>query len=211
MKIFTYEVNPFSENTYLLVKENKALLFDPGFYTPAEMNIFLQTLEQEKAELVGILLTHAHLDHVFGLDMVKNRFDVPVYLHPEDNFFWDNYVKTAEMFGFKVKPFEFRPEPLFPNSDFHLHGFQFDVRFTPGHAPGHLSYYIEEIKTVISGDALFYESIGRTDLYQGNFSVLESSIRKELYSLPNETIVMPGHGPSTNIGHEKKHNPFVKI
>lgn len=210
MKVFTYEVNPFRENTYLLVEDGRAVLFDSGFYTASEMNIFLQTLEQEKAGLEAIILTHAHLDHVFGIEMVKNRFDVPVYLHPEDFYFWDNYVASAARFGFQVKPFGFQPESITPASSVNLHGFEFDVRFTPGHAPGHLSFYIKEIGTVISGDALFKESVGRTDLYKGDFAQLESSIRTELYTLPDDTIVLPGHGPFTTIGHEKMHNPFVK-
>lgn len=210
MKIFSYEVNPFRENTYLLINEEKALLFDPGFYTASEMNIFLQTLQQNNATLEAILLTHAHLDHVFGIEMVRNRFEVPVYLHPEDQFFWDNYMASAAMFGFQVQPFDFNPEPLPLDPSFKMAGVDFDVRFTPGHAPGHVSYYIKEIGTVISGDALFRESVGRTDLHKGDFNILENSIRTQLYTLPDETRVLSGHGPETTIGHEKRHNPFVR-
>jgi glyoxylase-like metal-dependent hydrolase (beta-lactamase superfamily II) len=210
MNIHTFQVNPFQENTYLVSQNGRAIVVDPGFYNASEINIFLQALEQENAKLEAIVLTHAHLDHVFGVDKVRNRFDIPVYLHKEDLYFWENYMLSAARFGFDVKPFDFVPENMSPTTDYEIAGMHFDVRFTPGHAPGHVSLYSKEHALVISGDVLFRESVGRTDLYKGDFDVLENSIRTQLYTLPDETKVYSGHGPETTIGHEKRHNPYVR-
>ncbi len=209
MTILSFEVNPFRENTYVLINGSEALIFDPGFIDANEMNLLIQALDQHQAQPVAVLLTHAHLDHVFGIDMVYNKYQIPVYLHPDDFVFWNHYATMGEVYGFNLRPFGFQPEPLSPG----IHSFagvEFDVRFTPGHAPGHLAYYIASEKTVISGDALFHESIGRTDLQFGDFKTLEHSIQTQLYTLPDDTKVLSGHGKPTTIGHEKRHNGFVR-
>lgn len=205
-----YTVNPFSENTYVLIKDEKAVIFDPGFMYASEMSGFLKLLEDNNARLEAILLTHAHIDHVLGIQKVKDRFDVPVYLHADDRYLWDNYMSQSAMFGFDVQPFDFDPEPINPSPKWSVGSFEFDVRFTPGHAPGHVVYYLKDQNMLIGGDTLFRESIGRTDLYKGDFNLLEQSIRQQLYVLPDQTTVFSGHGPETTIGHEKAHNPFVR-
>ncbi len=205
-----YTVNPFSENTYMLIKDDKAVIFDPGFMYASEMSGFLKLLEDNKARLEAIFLTHAHIDHVLGIQKVRDRFDVPVYLHEEDRYLWDNYMSQSAMFGFDVQPFDFEPERIKPSPKWSVGSFEFDVRFTPGHAPGHVVFYLKDQNVLIGGDTLFRESIGRTDLYKGNFTLLEQSIREQLYTLPDETTVFSGHGPETTIGHEKAHNPFVR-
>lgn len=210
MKIESFVVNPFQENTYVLLNDVKALLFDPGYMHPNELNLLIELLEHEKVIPEAILLTHAHLDHVFGIEMVRNRFDIPVYLHPDEFIFWDHFALMGQKYGFDLKPFDFQPIPLYEGK-LTMCGVNFELLFTPGHAPGHLSFYIPEIKSVISGDALFRETVGRTDLQFGDFKVLENSIRTKLYTLPDETRVLSGHGPETTIGHEKKHNGFVRI
>ena len=118
---------------------------------------------------------------------------------------------SAAMFGLQVDGFSFDPQPLAVQPEWRLGNFVFEVRYTPGHSPDHLSLYHAEDEIMIAGDALFKEGIGRTDLYKGDFSMLEKSIREQLYSLPDDTVVYPGHGPETTIGHEKKSNPFVKL
>lgn len=205
-----FQVNPFQENTWLVSHNHRAVVVDPGFMSASEIQPFLNQLQEKNLVLEAILLTHAHLDHIFGIDKVLGRFDIPVYLHPEDLIFWENYMSTAAMYGFQVQPFAFEPLPILPQKNFEVAGMKMDVLFTPGHAPGHVAYYFEEAGVVVSGDALFRESVGRTDLPKGDFSVLESSIRSKLYILPEETRVLPGHGPETTIGYEKRFNPFVK-
>ena len=210
MHIKSFEVGPFLENTYLLEKEGQALLIDPGFYTKEEFQSFKDHLNESGNELKGIVLTHAHVDHVLGLHQTLKEFDVTVYLNTVDLFLWKNFGSQATMFGLRQVDFSFIPEALPSEGEFTVSGFEFECLYTPGHAPDHTSLYFEDAGFCLAGDALFKESIGRTDLYKGDFTILEKSIREKLYSLPNETVIYPGHGPSTTIAHEKQFNPYVK-
>lgn len=210
MHIHTFEVGPFQENTYLIINNAEALLVDPGFYTNKEFESFSDTLRQTGATLQAILLTHAHVDHVLGLHQTLKKFKVPVYLNTEDLFLWENFGSQATMFGLHQVGFSFTPESLPSEGLFSIAGFEFECLFTPGHAPDHTAFYFSESGVCLAGDALFRESIGRTDLYEGDFSVLEQSIREKLYTLPEETVIYPGHGSTTTITHEKQYNPYVK-
>lgn len=210
MQINFFTVGPFQENTYVLIEGDEALIIDPGFTQDSEYNTVKSTIEDEGATLKAIVLTHAHVDHVLGIDQVLDDYDVPVYLSDKDRYLWDNFASQAAMFGLQVDGFSFDPEPLKVQPEWTLGNFRFEVRYTPGHSPDHVSLYSSPDGVVIAGDALFKEGIGRTDLYKGDFSLLEKSIREKLYSLPDNTIVYPGHGPETTIGHEKRSNPFVK-
>lgn len=210
MQIDSFTVGPFAENTYLLSNSGKALLVDPGFFEQHEFDAFKEQLDEREAELSAVILTHAHVDHVLGLSKVRSEFDVPVYLNDSDHFLWENFPSQAQRFGFNADPFGFEPEPLPEQKGWEIAGFKFDVLYTPGHSPDHVSLYSADHNLVIAGDALFRQGIGRTDLYKGDFSVLEKSIREKLYALPDETEVYPGHGSKTTIGYEKENNPFVK-
>lgn len=210
MKTDKFEVGPFAENSYLLKKSGEAILIDPGFSSESEYQSFKKTLKSSETELKYIILTHAHIDHVMGLNRVREEFDVPVYLNHTDLELWKNFRDQAAMFGFNLPDFDFIPEPLKVQKGFQLGKFSFDVLYTPGHSPDHVSLYFPDAELVIAGDALFRESIGRTDLYKGSFDRLAKSIREELYTLPDHTEVLPGHGPKTTIGHEKMNNAFVK-
>lgn len=207
MEVQKFEVGPFLENTYLLKKEDQYLLVDPGFSTEPEYQELKSSLN---GELKAIVLTHAHVDHVLGLGRVMRDFDIPVYLCDEDRFLWENFGSQAQMFGINQGGFDFEPEPLPSEGSFSIGNFEFKCLYTPGHSPDHISLYFDEDELVIAGDALFKESIGRTDLYKGNFELLKKSIKKQLYSLPDQTTVYPGHGPTTTIAHEKNNNPFVQ-
>ena len=210
MHIDSFTVGPFAENTYVLREDGESLLVDPGFIEDSEYRQVKSAILDNDSSLKAVLLTHAHVDHLLGLDRVLDDFDVPVYLSDKDRYLWNNFPSQAAMFGFRSEGFSFEPEPLNVQKDWKIGNFSFDVRYTPGHAPDHLSLYSREDEAVISGDALFKEGIGRTDLYKGDFNTLETSIREQLYTLPDETVVYAGHGPATTIGHEKKANPFVK-
>ena len=210
MKLKTYTVGPFSENTYLLSTENESILFDPGFFDPVEYRTFKDELDESGSQLIAVILTHAHVDHLLGLEKVLKDYKVHVYLNHSDLYLWENFPNQAQMFGFRTASFDFVPEPLPEQKDFKVGDFQFDVLYTPGHSPDHVSLYFKDEGLLISGDALFMQSIGRTDLYKGDFDTLATSIRKKLYTLPDETVVWPGHGLSTTIGFEKEQNGFVK-
>ncbi|MBN2733032.1 MAG: MBL fold metallo-hydrolase [Balneolaceae bacterium] len=210
MELHSFTVGPFAENTYLLINGADALLVDPGFNEPAELNAFQQKFEESPASLKAIILTHAHVDHVLGLQKALDQYDVPVYLNDTDRYLWNNFASQAQMFGFQAADFNFDPEPLPATENWTIGSFTFDNLYTPGHAPDHISLYHRESEILIAGDALFREGIGRTDLYKGSMEVLKKSIREKLYRLPDGTTVYPGHGPKTTIGHEKKANPFVR-
>jgi glyoxylase-like metal-dependent hydrolase (beta-lactamase superfamily II) len=210
MNIIKYTVGPFAENTYLLIEGEQALIIDPGFLEDSEFQTVKKQIDEQDLELFAVVLTHAHVDHVLGLQRVVDDFDVPVYLSDKDRHLWNNFGSQAAMFGFTSDGFSFDPEVLPIIDEWNIGNFSFDVRYTPGHAPDHVSLYSKSDGIVIAGDALFKEGIGRTDLYKGDFNVLEESIREQLYSLPDDTIVYPGHGEKTTVGHEKQANPFVK-
>ncbi|MEQ8577938.1 MAG: MBL fold metallo-hydrolase [Balneola sp.] len=208
MDIKIFEVGPFAENTYLLMDEESAILIDPGFSNETEYQSFKTTLKE--ATLEAIVLTHAHVDHVLGLQRVLKDFDVKVYVNNDDLFLWNNFGSQATMFGLNQVAFSFTPESLPKDEEFEVGGFKFECLYTPGHSPDHTSLYFKDEDIVIAGDALFNGSIGRTDLYQGSFEVLEQSIKEKLYTLPGNTKVYSGHGPATTIEAEKVNNPFVK-
>ena len=210
MEIHQFTVGPFAENTYLLSKEGSALLIDPGFANEEEFSKMTALLDNNDLELHSVILTHAHVDHVLGLERVLKTFDIPVYLCNKDYYLWENFPSQATMFGFQANGFDFAPSILPIKEDWQIGPFQFDVRYTPGHAPDHVSLYSKNDEVLIVGDALFREGIGRTDLYKGDMNTLKASIQNKLYVLPEDTAVYPGHGPQTTIGHEKQANPFVK-
>jgi glyoxylase-like metal-dependent hydrolase (beta-lactamase superfamily II) len=208
MDIKIFEVGPFAENTYLLINGSSAILIDPGFSNETEYQSFKSALKETTLE--AIVLTHSHVDHVLGLQRVLKDFDVKVYVNTNDLFLWENFGSQATMFGLNQVGFSFTPEALPKDSEFEVGGFKFECLYTPGHSPDHTSLYFKEEAFVIAGDVLFNGSIGRTDLYQGSFEVLEQSIKNKLYVLPDSTKVYPGHGPATTIEVEKSGNPFVK-
>jgi glyoxylase-like metal-dependent hydrolase (beta-lactamase superfamily II) len=210
MDVKQYTVGPFAENTYLITIDQKAILIDPGFFDPREFSVFKSDLEESETQLIAVVLTHAHIDHIMGLDKVLKEFDVPVYLNHSDLYLWKNYPDQAQRFGFRTSGFDFIPEEMAEQVDFSIGPFTFDVLFTPGHSPDHVSLYFRDDQLLVAGDALFREGIGRTDLYKGDLDLLTKSIKEKLYKLPDETKVLSGHGPSTTIGHEKINNNFIK-
>ncbi len=203
-------LNPFKENAYLVHDYQKAHLFDPGFSNDSEWELLLQNLDTNQLEVEAIVLTHAHVDHIMGLQKAMQLFSVPVYMHKDSFIFIEQYPQQATMFGFRAEPIKVDPHFIDASWTLQIGSFQYDARNTPGHSPGHLSFYHKPGGWVIVGDALFAGSIGRTDLYGGDFEQLEENIRKKLYTLPDETVVWPGHGPHTTIGFEKENNAFVK-
>lgn len=204
------DLNPFQENAYLAYSNGKAHLFDPGFTNGYEWDRLLKFLELHQLDIEAIVLTHAHVDHIMGLQKAMQLFNAPVYMHQESIMFIENYPEQAMMFGLEADPIEVRPVFIDASWTLQIGSFEYDARYTPGHSPGHLSFYHKKGGWVIVGDALFAGSIGRTDLYGGDFELLEENIRKKLYTLPEDTVVWPGHGPETTIGYEKKTNPFVR-
>ena len=197
----------FVENTYLVADADTrdAVMIDPG----EEAARLLPQLAANRWTLRGIWLTHAHIDHVAGVAAVKAATGAPVLLHPKDRPLYDNAEAQGMMFGVRIE----QPPPpdgeLAEGQTLTVGQFTFDVLFTPGHSPGHVTFAGHGL--ALSGDVLFAGSIGRTDLPGGDTRILLESIRKKLYKLPDDTRVLSGHGPETTIGQEKLTNPFAKL
>jgi len=206
MKIVQIPNGMFAENCYLVIDEQSAecAIVDPG----EEAGLILHKVKESGARPVGIWLTHAHLDHVLGVDRVASETGAPVWLHPADRPLYDAVPDQAAWFG--LAPPGRLPAPdhdLAHGQRLRVGGLEFDVRHAPGHSPG--SVCLAGLGVVLSGDVLFAGSIGRTDLPGGDFDTLIASIERELLSLSDDTIVYSGHGPETTIGRERRTNPFL--
>jgi len=193
----------FAENCYLLAAGDEAVLIDPG----EEWERFLSEVDRREAKLVGIWLTHAHLDHILGVGEVQKATGAPIWLHPADRPLYDDLPTQSLWLGFRSPPAPPPQHELSHGQVLSLGDYRFGVRHTPGHSPGSVSIVGSDV--VFSGDALFSGSIGRSDLPGGDHETLITSIRRELLSLPDATRVLSGHGPATTIGAERRSNPFL--
>ena len=211
VKVKQFTFNPFSENTFILWDDetNEAAAIDPGMSTINEQNTFTDYIEKHNLNIKYLINTHCHIDHILGCKYVKEKFN-PVYYAPEkDLILLDNASKQAEMFDIVL---ENPPKPdklILDDSEIYLGQSKIKFLFTAGHTPGEYCLYIEKEKICVTGDVLFKEGIGRTDLWGGDYKTLMNSIEKKLLSLPDDVIIFPGHGESSTIGHEKQYNPFL--
>jgi hydroxyacylglutathione hydrolase len=188
----------------------QALVVDPGDQAPD----ILAALERLGAQAVKLVHTHAHLDHVLGTGEVAARTGADILLHQADRWLYDNVELQARFFGLPWSPTPPPPPTRELAGDEVLAFGRREARalHTPGHTPGSLCFFVErtgETPLLFAGDTLFRRSIGRTDLWGGSFEQLSTSIRERLFSLPDDTVVIPGHGPSTTIGAEREGNPYV--
>ena len=203
--------NPFSENTYIVYNDQKdAFLIDPGNIQQFETEELMDFIRANQLHIRNIVLTHAHIDHVLGLQWAFDTFGVPVLMASEEREVLDMNPMTARKYGFFFAPFKGDIHYIEEGEELHLGNDAMKVLSVPGHSPGHLAFYHPENKMLISGDVLFLGSIGRTDLYKGDFEQLLDSIRTKIFTLDEETVVHSGHGDMTTVGFEKQHNPFLK-
>lgn len=209
VKVFTF--SPIQENTYVLYNEHKkAIVIDPGCYFPAEQEQLYQFIESTGLEVVQLLNTHCHLDHVFGNKWVYETFKTPLCIHPDEEPMLKMAPLSGEKWGLPFENYYGPIQYLQPGDTILLGNDALKVILAPGHSPASICFYCEFESFLIGGDVLFRESIGRTDLPGGNHEQLLTSIREQLFTLPNDVKVYPGHGLTTTIGHEKRHNPFMQ-
>ncbi len=211
IKLQKFTFNPFQENTFILWDETtlEAAIIDPGCISADEENTLSNFISLEKLNVKHLINTHCHIDHVLGNAFVKEKYGCKFYAPELDVPLLEKVIEQGKMFGMEViqspNPDEFITEDLILK----LGELKIQFIFTPGHTPGEYCIYFESEKICISGDVLFKEGIGRTDLWGGDYQTLITSIQEKLFVLPDEVKVYPGHGDATTIGHEKSHNPFL--
>lgn len=200
-------LGPLQTNCYVMEKAEKCVIVDPG----GEGNKLIQYIQTKRWQPIAILLTHAHFDHIGAVDVIRDYYQIPVYLHEKEA----KWLADADLNGSKSftsgNPIEIKPADQMITTEFDLvlGEFHFTVLETPGHSPGSVSYYLQDEGMIFAGDVLFQQSVGRTDLRGGNEQQLLKSIHDKLLTLPEDTIVLPGHGPITNIADEMDQNPFL--
>ncbi|GAB2581457.1 MBL fold metallo-hydrolase [Spirosoma areae] len=210
--IQAFEFSPFQENTYVVADDatNEAVIIDPGCYDQVEKEALSRFVTEKKLKVRYVLLTHAHLDHVFGLAYVKRTFGIKAYLHMLDQVIYDDVPTRCMLYGLRGYEHAEIDEFLKEGDQFTIGNTILDVIFVPGHAPGHVAFVNHAERYIVGGDVLFRESVGRTDFPLSSHTDLINSIRTQFYTLPDDYVVYPGHMEPTTIGHEKRNNPFIK-
>lgn len=202
--------NPFQENTYVLWDESlEAVIVDAGCYSAGEAQALYDFISQRGLRPVLALNTHGHVDHMLGVCGVKQTYGIPFALHPDDNFLIESADRHGEVFGFRVKDIPAVDSTLEDGADLTFGNTTLQIIHTPGHTPGHVCLYDPVGRQLLTGDTLFRESIGRTDLPGGNYGWIMKSIIDRILPLGEEVAIFPGHGPSSSLGYEMQRNPFI--
>jgi glyoxylase-like metal-dependent hydrolase (beta-lactamase superfamily II) len=212
IEIAKFVFNPFSENTYIVWDKEKseAIIVDPGCYDSFEESELADFISDNKLTVKYLVVTHGHIDHVLGVNFIKHKYN-PVYLAPEADIpLLKMTDKQGAAFGIECGVPVMPDLYLSEHSSIELGSSEIFPLFTPGHSPGEHCLYFKNEAFCMCGDVLFKGSIGRTDLWSGDYDTLISSIRDRLFILPDDTVIYPGHGDASRIGIEKKENPFVK-
>ena len=210
LRIKSFEFNPVQENTYVLYNDvNDCIIIDPGCYFDEEKDELISYIETAKLKPVMLLNTHCHLDHVFGNKLLSEKYGLTLQLHEKEKAVLDFAPASGLMYSLPFDNYSGELIYLKEGETIRLGNDEIKVLLTPGHSPGSLSFYCEKDKFVISGDALFKNSIGRTDLPGGDHDQLIKSIHQNLLTLPDDTKVYSGHGPVTTVGEERRGNPFL--
>ncbi len=205
----TFPVPPLGCNCSILGDPvtKQAIVVDPG----GAHEQILQTVQALGLTVVRILHTHAHFDHFLASGEMQKATGAVLCLHEDDRFLWEMLEVQCRMFGVPYRPVPLPDCWLADEDAVNVGGIAGRALHTPGHTPGSMSFHFAQDRLVLAGDTLFQGSIGRTDLWGGDFDTIERSIRERLYTLPDETLVVTGHGPETQIGMEKEDNQFVRI
>ncbi|HEY1045636.1 MAG TPA: MBL fold metallo-hydrolase [Bacteroidia bacterium] len=211
LQVQKFTFNPFSENTYVVYNETgDCIIFDPGLYNAHDEIELSQFIEHKELKPAYLINTHCHIDHIMGNEYISKKYGLELYAHKLEVDILKMGRTTALMYGLHYNPSPEIVHYIDENDVIQLGKESLKILFTPGHSPGSICFYSESSEFVISGDVLFRQSIGRSDLPGGKHETLVNSIKTQMYNLPDETIVYSGHGPETQIGYEKIYNPFVQ-
>ena len=211
MKIQKFTFNSFFENTYVIWDEQSLIagVIDPGMAEEFEEEEIKSFISSHSLKIEYLINTHCHIDHLLGARFIKDEYN-PTYLIPEKDLpLFKNAPIQAGIFEMDLKMLPSCDEYLNEGDDIKFGNEMINCLFTPGHSPGEFCLYSKSSKFCITGDVLFRENIGRTDLYGGNYDVLINSIKTKLFMLPDDVIIYPGHGEPSSIGYEKQNNPFL--
>ncbi|MDB5273476.1 MAG: Metallo-beta-lactamase family protein [Chitinophagaceae bacterium] len=209
LSIYIFTFNALQENTYVLAAENgECWIIDPGCYDRSEQAELFDFIAEKKLTPVKVINTHCHVDHVLGNAAVKRKYNIPLLIHPLEEHYLRAVTSYAPNYGFVAYEPAEADGFLKVEEPMDLGGHRIRWLFVPGHSAGHVALYCAEQNFCVAGDVLFRQSIGRTDLPGGNHEQLLQSIRTQLFTLPPQTVVYPGHGPETTIEFEKRYNPF---
>lgn len=210
LKKFTF--NMFAENTFIIWDDTtkEAAVVDPGCSNKSEEYELENFIIKNNLQVKYLINTHCHIDHIFGCDFIKNKFN-PIYLAPEKDLpLLQNAKMQSQMVGIQFSISSAPDQYLTEQTKIKLGNSDLIFLFTPGHTAGEFCILLPDIKSCITGDVLFYDSIGRTDLWGGDYDTLLTSIKDKLLALPDETKIYPGHGDDSTIGRERKANPFLR-
>jgi glyoxylase-like metal-dependent hydrolase (beta-lactamase superfamily II) len=212
ISIEAFTFNPFSENTYVLYDETReAVIIDPGCYERVEQEELAAFIEEKELKIKFLLNTHCHIDHVLWNEFVKRKYNVPFLIHPTEVAVLKAVKAYAPNYGFPNYHEALSDGELKEGTSVHFGSSTLETLFLPGHSPGHVGFYEPKQKFLVTGDVLFYHSVGRTDLPGGNSNTLLDSIHRKLFVLPDDVTVYSGHGGTTTLGEEKIHNPYCAI
>lgn len=212
MKVKRFTLNHYGVNSYVIYDEEtrQCAVVDPAAEATYEEAQFTEFIESKGLTPVYILLTHAHIDHVAGLAPMCKRYGLPVTMHPEGAKLLHQAEAYGSMMGFNVENMDdLTVNKIEDNDILPLGNSTIECRYVPGHCPGSICYVLPDVEMVITGDALFSGSIGRTDLPGGNYQLLIEKIKSRIMTLPDEYYVLPGHGDLTTIHDERKYNGFL--
>lgn len=209
MIVKTFTANQLHVNTYFVIEEGKCLIIDPG----SNADGILEVIAKDNLKVLGIVLTHAHFDHFIACNELNRKLDVPLYVHPNGlELLYDPMKNVSGKFRI-YQPLILHPDVMVSTineNTTEIEGFKVKIFHVPGHSPDGICLYFEKEGVVLTGDALFKLSIGRTDFYGGNQQELIKNIKEKLLTLPKNTIVYPGHGPATTIEYELAYNIYIK-
>lgn len=208
MQIKKLVLGPFQNNSYLISssESGECVVIDPAIGS----QILIDDIRKDNLKLSQIWITHAHFDHIAGVQKIVNEFGqaISIYIHPLDLQLWEEGGGAKEL-GIEIDLNPAKTIPLSDNQVINLGKDHFKILHTPGHTSGHVVFYCAQENVAFCGDLIFRNSIGRTDLKGGNYEQILTSIKTRIFTMPDETRLLSGHGPETTVGQEKRENPYL--